>query len=128
AKLGPFFEGMKPDWTARVPLAGGNFPHDGVAALTAELRKKHSFLTDFWATRLIRAYGTEAVEILGGATTVEALGRSFGATLTEAELGWLIAREYAKTAEDVVWRRSKLGLRMTPGEIEALAEWMQDKA
>ena len=128
AKLGPFFEGMKPDWTARVPLAGGNFPHDGVAALAAELRKKHSFLTDFWATRLIRAYGTEAVEILGGATTVEALGRSFGATLTEAELGWLIAREYAKTAEDVVWRRSKLGLRMTPGEIEALAEWMQDKA
>lgn len=128
AKLAPFFAGMKPDWTARQPLPGGNFPHDGVAALTADLRRAHPYLTDFWARRLIRAYGTEATTMLGQASSAEALGRHFGATLTEAELRFLMAREYALTAEDVVWRRSKLGLRLSADEIAAIDDWMRAKA
>ncbi|MFN3993030.1 MAG: glycerol-3-phosphate dehydrogenase [Tabrizicola flagellatus] len=128
AKLAPFFPQAKAAWTARVPLPGGDFPHDGVAALTARLKQNHPFLTDYWAARLVRAYGTDAERILGGATTAEALGQDFGATLTEAEVRWLMNHEYASSAADVVWRRSKLGLRMTADQIETLDRFMADAA
>ena len=128
AKLQPFFPAAKPAWTARVPLPGGNFPHDGVAALISKLKTNHPFLTDYWAARLVRAYGTEAEAILGRATTAEALGQDFGATLTEAEVRWLMSREYAVAAADVVWRRSKLGLRMTVDQIERLDRFMAHEA
>ena len=112
-------------WTADAPLPGGDFPVDGAEALMASLLKSHPFLTGPWAQRLVKAYGTEAREILGGASRPDDLGRDFGATLTEAELRWLMSREFARTAEDVVWRRSKLGLRLTPDQIAALDEWMR---
>ena len=66
--------------------------------------------------------------LLAGATTPADLGRDFGAGLTEAELRWLVEREYARTAEDVVWRRTKLGLRMTTEQIAALDRWMARRA
>jgi glycerol-3-phosphate dehydrogenase len=128
AKLTPFFPQAKPAWTARVALPGGDFPHDGVAAMTANLKAKHPFLTDYWAARLVRAYGTEAATILGNATTPDALGQDFGATLTEAEVRWLMSHEYAVAAADVVWRRSKLGLRMTADQIEQLDRFMAHEA
>ena len=124
AKLMPSFPGAGADWTARVTLPGGDFPHDGVQALTEKLRARYPFLTHYWAGRMIRAYGTEAFAVLGDAATPEALGQDFGATLTEAELRWLMAKEYAVTAADVVWRRSKLGLRMTADQIAALDRFM----
>jgi glycerol-3-phosphate dehydrogenase len=108
-----------------VPLPGGDFPVDGVAALTAGLRADYPFLDAYWAGRLIRAYGTEAREVLGNVRAAADLGRDFGATLTEAELRWLRTREYARTAEDVVWRRSKLGLRLTPEQIAAISAFME---
>jgi glycerol-3-phosphate dehydrogenase len=128
AKLTPFFPQAKPAWTARVALPGGDFPQDGVARLVADLKTKHPFLTDYWAARLVRAYGTEAGLILGQATAASALGQDFGATLTEAEVRWLMSREYALSAADVVWRRSKLGLRMTADQIETLDRFMADAA
>ncbi|MBH1974641.1 MAG: glycerol-3-phosphate dehydrogenase, partial [Rhodobacteraceae bacterium] len=128
AKLAPFFPGVKAAWTARVPLPGGDFPTDGVAGLIADLKRKHGFLTDYWAARLIRAYGTEAATILHGARSAADLGREFGATLTEAEVRWLMTHEFARAAEDVVWRRTKLGLRMTPEEVAELGAWMADVA
>ena len=124
AKLKPYFPKATGNWTARVPLPGGNFPHSGVADLTAELKRSHGFLTDAWASRLIRAYGTEATTLLGGAMSAADLGRDFGATLTEAEVRWLMTREFAMAAADVVWRRTKLGLRLTPEQITALDEFM----
>lgn len=124
AKLQPFFPQARGPWTARVALPGGDFPHDGVAALTARLKADHPFLTDYWAGRLIRAYGTEAWAVLGGATQAGDLGRDFGATLTEAEVRWLMDREFARKAADVVWRRTKLGLRMTADQIAALEAHM----
>lgn len=123
-KLQPYFAKAKGPWTARVPLPGGDFPHDGVAALTADLRARFGFLTDYWAARLIRAYGAEATQILAKAKTPADLGRDFGATLTEAEVRWLMAHEFACTAADVVWRRTKLGLRMSQDEIAALDAFM----
>ena len=121
------FHAMPGDWTAGVPLPGGDFPHDGVAGLVQALRDRHPYLSDKWAARLVRAYGTDAMDLLGDARSQAELGADFGATLTEAEVRWLMTREYARTAEDVVWRRSKLGLRLTPAQIAALDAWMTDQ-
>ncbi|MTV29349.1 glycerol-3-phosphate dehydrogenase, partial [Nitriliruptoraceae bacterium ZYF776] len=96
AKIAAHFPGLPGPWTAGEPLPGGNFPVDGVPALIAQIRAAHPFLTEPWARRLVRAYGTEAAAILGGATTADDLGRDFGATLTEAEVRWLMDREYAR--------------------------------
>jgi len=128
AKLRPFFPRATGDWTAGVALPGGDFPVRGVQRLIDDLKAAHPFLTEYWAGRLVRGYGTEAAVMLSGASAVDDLGQNFGATLTEREVCWLMAREYARTAEDVVWRRSKLGLRMSGDEIAALDAFMADEA
>ena len=123
AKLAPHVGGRGP-WTARAPLPGGDFRHDEVGRLVGGLMTAFPFLDNAWALRLIRAYGTEAREILGGARRAEDLGRRFGWNLTEAEVVWLMDREWARTAEDVLWRRSKLGLRLDAAEAAGLDAWM----
>ncbi len=123
-KAGRFFPKAGPNWTAGVSLPGGDFPVDGV--LIAELRQQYPFLDAFWARRLIKAYGTEARLILDDAKSVQDMGKAFGANLTEREVNWLMEKEYARTAEDVVWRRSRLGLRMSKAEIGDLDTWMKD--
>jgi glycerol-3-phosphate dehydrogenase len=111
-------------WSGRTPLPGGDFDRDGIAALTERIARSYSFLDRRHAQRLTRAYGTRAWALLGRAKSAADLGRQFGATLTEAEVRYLVDSEWARTAEDVVWRRSKLGLRLTAQEIEFLQEWM----
>ncbi|WP_424972121.1 glycerol-3-phosphate dehydrogenase [Dinoroseobacter sp. S76] len=111
-------------WTAGVPLPGGDFPVDGVADLVAGLRESFPFLTERWALRLVRAYGVEAREMLGTAQSEADLGKDFGATLTAREVEWLMDKEYAREAADVVWRRSKLGLRLDSDAISSLDAWM----
>jgi glycerol-3-phosphate dehydrogenase len=123
-KIGPFFEGLPGKWTAGVPLPGGDFPVDGFDALVAALRSDHSYLTPYHASRMVRAYGTEAHKVLGDASSPDALGQDFGATLTEREVAWLITHEFARTAEDIVWRRNKLGLRLTAEQIATLGDWI----
>lgn len=123
AKLKPYYVQMTGDWTARVPLPGGDFPVDGVDRLVADLKAAHPSLSDYHARRLVRAYGTEAAKICEGGD----LGREFGATLTEAEVRWQMDHEYARTAEDVVWRRTKLGLRLDEAQIAALDDWMESQ-
>lgn len=122
-----FFPKLSSEWTAGVALPGGDFPVQGFDDLVAKLKQQHSFLDDRWARRLVRAYGTEAEIILGDAHSAADLGEDFGATLTEKEVQWLMNKEYAETAEDVVWRRSKLGLRMSGDQIARLAKWMENK-
>lgn len=123
-RLAPHLPASGGAWTARIPLPGGDFPHDGAAALAADLRARHPFLTDAWAKRLVRGYGTDAARLLGTARRPEDLGVHFGATLTEAEVRWLMRHEFAVAAEDVVWRRTKLGLRLSPAEIARLQAFM----
>lgn len=120
--------GLGESWTAGVALPGGDFPVRDVAKLREKLRGDYPFLDEKWAARLIRAYGTEAWEVLGKAKAVEDLGPDFGATLTGAEVNWMMAREYATTGDDVLWRRSKLGLRMDAEQRAAVDAWMKDKA
>ncbi len=95
-----------------------------VAALTAELMRNYPFLTPADAKRLAHAYGTRASKWLGSAKSLADLGQSFGAGLTESEVRYLMAHEWARSADDIVWRRSKLGLRLSAGEIAALEDWI----
>ncbi len=124
AKLEPFFTYSKGDWTAGVALPGGDFAVADFDALVARILTDFPFLTPFWARRLVRAYGTDAWMVLGSAASADDLGEDFGATLTDAEVKWLVSKEYARSAEDIVWRRSKLGLRLTPAQIARLDETM----
>lgn len=119
--------GATDPWTAGVALPGGDFPVDGFAREVAKLKEAYGFLTDRWATRLVRAYGTDAPVLLGEAKTASDLGQDFGATLTEVEVRWLMDHEFARHAEDVVWRRSKLGLRLSQNEIASIEKWMQSQ-
>ncbi len=125
ARLAPWFPQMTGAWTAGAPLPGGDFPVDGVPALVARLRAAHPFLDERFARRLVRAYGTEAADLLAGAAGAEDLGRCFGWNLTAREVAWLTDREWARTADDVLWRRSKLGLRLSADEAQALEAWMR---
>ena len=111
-------------WTAGVPLPGGDFKVGGHLKLVSDLKAAHPFLTDRWALRLVRAYGTEAGEMLDGARTARELGADHGATLTQREVDWLMDREWARTAEDVLWRRSKLGLHMSEDQRAAFTAYM----
>lgn len=113
------------EWTAEVPLPGGDFPVDGVQSLIDGLLNDYTFLDQKWATRLVRAYGTEARTILSKSNNIKDLGKNFGATLTEAELRWMVNHEYVMTAEDAVWRRTKLGLRLSTDQIAAIDKWIR---
>jgi glycerol-3-phosphate dehydrogenase len=124
AKLSGVFPGMPGPWTAGVPLPGGDFPVEGGPELAAELGRRFPFLDARWAARLVRGYGTEAAALLDGARTAEDLGERFGWDLTEREVRWLAEREWARTAEDVLWRRTKLGLRLAPAEAARLDAFM----
>ncbi|MGH1578251.1 glycerol-3-phosphate dehydrogenase [Planktotalea sp.] len=125
SKVTAHFEGLGGDWTAGVALPGGDFESDGFDALVDEICLSYSFLTRAWARRLVRAYGTDARNLLGSAKTAGDLGEDFGETLSEAELNWLKDHEFASTGEDVLWRRSKLGLRLSNEQAARVDAFMQ---
>ncbi|MDW8370650.1 MAG: glycerol-3-phosphate dehydrogenase [Geminicoccaceae bacterium] len=119
-ELAPFVSSAVGPWTASAHLPGGDFPWDGFAHLVAELRRRYPFLPERLANRLARYYGTRAALLLGDAKRLGDLGTSFGADLYEREVEWMRREEWAATAEDVLWRRSKLGLRVSAAEIRRL--------
>jgi len=125
-KLAPYLKGTKAKegWTAHAALPGGDFDVSSVEALSAEIRRDYPFLSAAHANRLVHAYGTRAAKLLAHAKSAADLGRDFGATLTEREVRYLMAHEWAVSAEDIVWRRSKLGLRLSGEEIVALDAWL----
>ena len=123
AKSPPTAASPKPPWPGSpptTPLPGGDFPRDGYDSLVAEYRARHSFLTEPLARRLVRAYGTRTAALLDGATTLGDLGPAYGAGITRAELAHLRREEFVTRAADVVWRRSRLGLRLSPAEIDRI--------
>jgi len=113
-----------PSWTESPPLPGGEFAGLTLAAFEAGFATRHPWLPAELRARLLRAYGAETAELLGDARSLADLGRDYGAGLTARELDWLRREEWAETAEDVLWRRSRLGLHMTIGEREAVAAAM----
>ena len=121
AGLRPYFPNMGPAWTAKAKLPGGDFEHGDFAAFARSVRRRWRFLEDQAALRLARAYGTRVERILGAAQSMADLGRDFGCGLTQAELDYLARDEWARTADDVLWRRSKLGLHVSKAQAEAVA-------
>ncbi len=113
-----------PAWTKGSHLPGGDFSCDGLEALVAHTRKSRPFLSEEHALRLVRAYGTRVERVLGSARSLEDLGPCIGADLTAAELRYLMEQEWAQTADDVLWRRTKLGLRFSSTERARLANVM----
>ena len=124
AKLAAHLPLASGSWSSRAPLPGGDFPVEGTEALIAELRARYRFVGADHMARLVRAYGTRTRVLLGCATRAVDLGRRFGADLTEAEVRYLMAEEWAQTTEDVLWRRTKLGLRLAPAEVRDLDDFM----
>jgi glycerol-3-phosphate dehydrogenase len=114
-----------PSWTATAPLPGGNFPVGGTGDLMRSLGSTFPFLPPATIRRLTRSYGTRAEAMLNGARRAEDLGRDFGGGLTEAEVNYLVAEEWAATADDILWRRSKLGLHIDRRGADELAAWLQ---
>jgi glycerol-3-phosphate dehydrogenase len=101
-----------------------DFAWDGIEALVARPQARWPFLNEPHADRLVSAYGTRVERILNGARRLEDLGPCFGADLTATEIRYLQRDECAQTAEDVLWRRSKLGLRLHGEQQAALARFM----
>ena len=114
-------------FTADEALPGGDFPVQGFEALCASLQQDYPHLPQGLLRRAARAYGTKARVWLGRAQRMDDLGVCYGADLTQAEVEYLCHVEFARTAEDIVWRRSKLGLHMTREQIHALQEAVEQR-
>jgi glycerol-3-phosphate dehydrogenase len=120
----PWFPDMAKPWTGGSALPGGDFGVDGRAKVISMLSKRYPELPSKLVDRLTGAYGTLARDVLGDADDLSSLGKHFGADLYEREVTYMISREWAVTAEDILWRRSKLGLRLGLQERRELAEWL----
>ena len=141
-RLQPFLPGLGAPWTATAPLPGGDFPWDGADALRQDLLRRFPFVSEATMRRYVRSYGTLTADLLSGTDMGSVsgtdmgvanesapmgvvnesapMGATIGADLTEREVDWLMRTEWARTAEDILWRRSKLGLRFTPADVQAL--------
>jgi glycerol-3-phosphate dehydrogenase len=111
-------------WTAEAPLPGGDFPIEGFDRLVMELQQEHPTLDRDLVRRYARAYGTETRTLLHGVTMPNELGTHFGAGLYQREVEYLVKQEWARCADDIVWRRSKLGLKMSAAQIAHLEQWL----
>ncbi|MGF0540092.1 glycerol-3-phosphate dehydrogenase [Agrobacterium sp. ES01] len=112
-------------WTEGSALPGGDFPATGYRQQVDKLMKAHPFVGELYAERLVRCYGTKAREILGDAASAADLGRHFGGTLYEAEVRYLMDKEWARTAEDILWRRTKQGLFLSAEQAAELGDYMK---
>jgi glycerol-3-phosphate dehydrogenase len=109
-------------WTGKEPLPGGDFPMTAFDAEVSRLTQRYAFLPPATARRLFRAYGTKIHDLIGSAQQFSDLGAVLGADLTEAEVRYLVHHEWAMTAEDILWRRTKLGLRLSTDQVAAVNE------
>jgi glycerol-3-phosphate dehydrogenase len=123
SRLTPFYP-MSPRWTAKTPLPGGDFAWTRFDTEVDAARERWKFLSEGQARRLVAAYGSRLAAVLGDATDRAGLGPAFGPELTAAEVRYLMTREWARFPEDILWRRSKLGLTMSPEDRDALAAFM----
>jgi glycerol-3-phosphate dehydrogenase len=128
SQLEPFLPVLKgEDWTGKAFLPGGDFGRFDAPALASDLTARYPFLGEVEAHRLIRLYGTSAATFLGDAASAADLGEAFGHGLTAAEIDYLITREWARTAADVLWRRTKLGLHFTDAQTARLAAYITER-
>jgi glycerol-3-phosphate dehydrogenase len=127
SRLTPFYL-MSPRWTAKTALPGGDFAWAQFDAQVDRARERWRFLTEVQAQRLVGAYGSRLGDVLGDANSRSGLGPGFGPELTGAEVRYLMTKEWARFPDDILWRRSKLGLTMPSGDRDALAAFMATAA
>ena len=131
-KLQPFLGGATESWTGKVALPGGDIPHSkdpdkGFLRFVAHTHERWPFLSETTLRRLARAYGTRVADILTDAKSMRDLGEDFGGELTRAEVEYLCKHEWARTPEDILWRRSKMGLHAPTETADKLARYLDSK-
>ena len=126
-KLAPWFPDMGPSWTGDSPLPGATIPQGNGARFAQRLEERFPQLPPALVMELARRHGALAYDVLGDAATVANLGAHFGAQLYAREIDYLIEHEWATTAEDVLWRRTKAGLQLAAGQCEAVACYLAQR-
>jgi glycerol-3-phosphate dehydrogenase len=124
-KLRDLIPELKPSQTATTSLPGNDDCSNNVVDYLQQFRAAYPWLPEKLAQRLAKNYGTRAKLILQNCTQLSDLGIEFGAGLYTKEVEYLITQEWAKTVEDILWRRTKLGLKFTPEQIKQLEQWLQ---
>jgi glycerol-3-phosphate dehydrogenase len=124
-RLAPFLEGFGPAWTAHAPLPGGDMAHADFDSFLVEVTMEHPWLPADLAEHYARLYGTRARDLLGDATGIDALGEHLGGLLYAREVQYLCRVEWARTAEDILERRTKHGLHLNKDQKLALDRWLQ---
>lgn len=125
AKLAKRFT-MSPGWTGEAPLPGGDLGEESIDGLIAEITSRHPYIDIAHARRLAFSYGTRVWKIIADTKSLNDLGPCIVSNLYRAELDYLCNEEWARSADDVLWRRSKLGLVAAPAEVDALREALGD--
>lgn len=122
-RIGKYFPDMGADWTKDAPLPGGDLPDADYESFRNRLKREYPWMHRALRRHYGRAYGSRISQLVGQATSIEGLGRHFGGVLYEAEVNYLVAHEWAQTAEDILWRRTKHRLHMTDEEITIFEKW-----
>lgn len=120
-RLQPWFPALGPEWTASRPLPGGDFRD--FQLLHADLVRDYPELPAAWLRQLARRHGSHSRDVLGPSCPLPLLGRNFGGGLYQREVEYFIRHEWACTVEDILWRRSKCGLHMSPAERDQFGQW-----
>ena len=113
-------------WTSTQILPGGDFKLEDKKDIIRGLLKKYKFLNIRWAERLFKTFGSDVEKVLGGAKAKKDLGKNFGFDLTEREVLWYVNHEHVTCVEDLIWRRSKLGLRLSTKQIKELHSYIKN--
>jgi glycerol-3-phosphate dehydrogenase len=124
ALLAPEVDAGRGDWTGEAPLPGGTIGAGGPGAYAGVLASRYPRLPPAMLARFARSYGSASNSILGDAECAADLGTHFGSELYEVEVSHLVENEFARTADDIVWRRSKLGLRLSADEVARLDAYL----
>lgn len=123
--LSPLFNSTKPAWTSLKPLSGGDFSELSVSAYTQKLKQSYPWLTSSLSNRLVSQYGCCCETILSGCETISDLGKHFGCEFYEKELLYLIKEEWTNSLEDILWRKTKLGLFFSDKETQNLKTYLK---
>jgi glycerol-3-phosphate dehydrogenase len=125
-KLAPWLGDARGKWTGSEALPGGDLPPGGQAAFLPQLAQRYPDLPQPLLTALMQRHGSITPDILGDARTPADLGEHFGGNLYEREVRHLVEREWAQEASDILWRRTKAGLHMTPQQREHFARYLEN--
>jgi len=115
----------KGDWTAGQPLPGGDVPDGDMKGYLDQIRRRYPWLDEALLQHYVHSYGTLSESLLGDSSSVSDLGRHFGAGLYEREVDYLCKNEWARSCDDILWRRTKLGIKVRPEEVKGLGHWLE---